>query len=236
MYQLDYIPDKKEPVKKKTNLIIFVHGLVGGEATWLRTDGQRSLLDYLYSDANLRAHYDFAIYTYFTKFSDLLTRSFYFIKKIYFESSEPFKRNLSIAQISDILKTYLDTPGHENVVFIGHSMGGLVAKDNILKLINEAEDRQRLATAGNKISENSIPKTKLYVSLAVPHEGSFLALYAMLFLKSLQIANLKPFDKFKDDLSEKWLNKEHELPDTLYFRGLNDWVVPEAAAFPRETT
>ncbi|MES2429388.1 MAG: alpha/beta hydrolase [Bacteroidota bacterium] len=208
----------------KKNLIIFIHGLVGGKETWLRTDKRRSVLDYLYSNSTIREHYDFAVYSYYTKASDLLSNLSYFLKLIYFKKSSQFQKNQTVEKNADILYAELKNSGYENLIFVAHSMGGLISKSAILKLTDD-----------NTKKRDSSPNVRQYFSLAVPHEGSDLAFWATLFLRSGQIANLRPLNKFRKTINQKWLRTPPDkLPETIYFKGANDWVVADESSLAYE--
>jgi hypothetical protein len=278
-YQLEFITKTQKP-----NLIIFVHGLTGGRNTWIRNDGQHSVLNYLYANPGLREHYDFAVFSYYTKFSDLLAKLSHSVQPYFFKNPPQFHKNLSIDQIANIFKGEIEMQQYQHLVLISHSMGGLISKSLILKLIDEKEkitakeklldeekrqldekekrnselekvlsdadkqlieeDKKLLAASIAKLEKESgdfeiekkkVPGVKLYISLAVPHEGANMALWAMLLLKSRQIANLAPLNKDRHDITKKWLKTPPALlPDTVYFKGNNDQVVARASSVAYE--
>src|SRR5689334_21581780 len=56
----------------------------------------------------------------------------------------------------------------------------------------------------------------------------------MLFFKGGQMMNLAPLNDFRKKMNDDWLDKSNDLPETIYFRGLNDWVVQKTSAFPTD--
>ena len=70
---------------------------------------------------------------------------------------------------------------------------------------------------------------KLYVSLAVPHNGSDLATLAKIIFSNPQIDDLRPLGKNIFDLNSKWV-KRQDLPTTVYYQGKNDGIVPEESS------
>ena len=68
------------------------------------------------------------------------------------------QKNIKIEKLSDFLKSSIEVycSNYENIVLIAHSMGGLISKAYILK----------------DLEEQLNPKVKLFLSLAVPHNGS----------------------------------------------------------------
>lgn len=200
---------------EKKNLIIFIHGFNGGAETWIRKDKEKSILNYLQEDANIIENYDFAVFDYFTEPSD----KFHKIKgdlKSLFGSNDVRSRNIDITNIAQILKSeirYIDKD-YVNIVLIGHSMGGLVAKSLILEVIRE----------------NSFSPFILYISLAVPHKGSNLAVLGKAILGNPQIENLNPLSNKIDQLTDDWLTYTDLLPETVYFQGKFDDIVPNTSS------
>jgi hypothetical protein len=274
-YQLEFVTKTQKP-----SLVIFVHGLVGGRHTWIRDDEQHSVLNYLHANPGLRQQNDFAVFSYYTKFSDLLSKFSYFVTPLFFKNAPHYQKNLSIDQIANIFKGEVEIQGYSNLIIISHSMGGLVSKSLILKLVKEKEkitdkentlleEKRRLAEKQQKNAElekalrdeskqlleeekqaleadlaklekeikqvenekQKVPQVKLYVSLAVPHEGANMAIWGMMLFKSRQIANLSPLNKDRHYITKKWLQTPAALlPDTVYFKGNNDRIVSRASS------
>jgi len=112
------------------------------------------LIDGILKDKNIANKYDLCLFTYHTKLTD------YFTKSTFFRRGRLV--NNSINDIAKLLSSSIKYPcaKYENIVLIGHSMGGLIAKKLIL------EDLKASTTS----------KIKLYISLATPHSGSNFAI------------------------------------------------------------
>ena len=198
----------------KKNLVVFIHGFIGGEETWVRKDSKTSIMEYLINDAEFLKSFDIAMFVYFSKVTDFFSK-----KKGWISRITPFKKNhsknqknLEIDDLSDLLSSQIDTKcnDYEKIILIAHSMGGLVSKSYILK--------------------SKTHKVELYLSLAVPHNGSNLASLAKIIFGNPQIENLTPLGKTIDKLSRSWLDIDRDLPRTVYFIGKYDDVVVETSA------
>lgn len=198
----------------KSNLIIFIHGFIGGKETWIREDGKKSILDYLKEDTNINSEYDFAVFEYYTEFIDKIDKAKGLVSSLFGGKTNPSK-NISIENIAQMLKTEIKyLPERiEKLVIIAHSMGGLVAKSMIIENIIEKSDRQ----------------ISLYVSLAVPHRGSNLATFGKLIFGNPQLGDLQPLGDKIHKMNEQWLQLSKKLPQTLYFQAKYDDVVPNIA-------
>lgn len=196
--------------RSKKNLAIFIHGLTGDDSTW-KNDKDQSFAELLYEDKDIRGKFDIAHFTYHSKFlSYNKTRTL--IGRLW--GSEQVEINLDIPDITDLLKTELELRAshYEEVVLIGHSLGGLISKSIILRLINEG------STTGPRISK--------FISLAVPHNGSELATIAKYIFKNPQLKNLSPLSTEVYRLTDAWLKSDPDkLPETVYFQGKFDDVV-----------
>jgi uncharacterized alpha/beta hydrolase family protein len=200
---------------KKKNLIIFIHGFIGGKETWIREDGAKSILDYLKEDITINSIYDFAVFDYYTEFTHKIDKAKAIIARLFGRKTNPTK-NIDVENIAQMLKTeikYLDKD-IKNIVLIAHSMGGLVAKSMIIENILEK----------NKSNVN------LYVSLAVPHRGSNLATFGKIIFSNPQLENLQPLNEKIHKMNEQWLQLSEKLPKTLYFQAKYDDIVPNIAA------
>ncbi len=133
-----------------------------------------------------------------------------YIILILFLHQNQIEKNLSIKEISSILRTSLDCEKdkYENIIFIGHSMGGLIGKDYII---------------------NNLGVIDMYISIATPHHGSEYAKFAS---AHSQAKNLKINDKDLEKLNEKWVSTS-ELIKAFYFYGSYDSVVPAESAIPK---
>ena len=184
--------------------------LLGEKETWIREDGEKSILDYLKQDIAINSIYDFAVFDYYTRFADKIDKAKGLIAGLFGRKTSPTK-NIDIENIAQMLKTeikYLDNE-IKNIVLIAHSMGGLVAKSMIIE----------------NILENNKSKVNLYVSLAVPHRGSNLATFGKIIFNNPQLENLQPLNEKIHKMNEQWLQLSEKLPKTLYFQAKYDDVV-----------
>lgn len=196
------------------NLILFIHGLTGSNETWENEASKNTFPKLLLKDSIVRDNYDIAYFEYYTSFLNLkqkFSSLFSLVRK-----DKSTKKNLSVKEIGNLLKTRIDNQlrDYDNIVIIAHSMGGLIAKRVILDY---------LYTGNSKI--------KLFLSLAVPHLGSDLALYAKFISSNIQIKDLKPFSDESIELLNSWLTTSN-LPLTKYFIGSYEGTVPINSAIP----
>lgn len=128
---------------KKTeanNLIIFVHGFMGGEGTWIKKD-HKTILQWVQSRFDSQ-NLDIALFDYYSRPTDLVDKAKYILYKLplgqNFGNRKLFK-NLDLESISEVLKAAIQTTGrgYENIIVVAHSMGGIVARATTLQLLNE---------------------------------------------------------------------------------------------------
>lgn len=126
------------------------------------------------------------------------------------------KRNQPIEIISQELDAYVRLNlGHlDKIVLIAHSMGGLVAKAYLL-----TADRPGPVPVG-------------FVSIAVPHKGSFGALVLGAILDNVNAAELTPLNAYADRLNSEWAHRKDTLPPSVYLVATNDECVPSVSAVP----
>ena len=203
----------------KKNLILFVHGFCGGESTW-RNGEEKSFPELFSEDSEISENYDVAQFSYFTKLLNLFAKAgkvSTLVKRMFGTSHGKLTKNISIEEIGNLLRTEIRfrLQAYDNIVVIAHSMGGLVTKSAITKDI-----------------EDKIPsKIKLFVSLAVPHQGAEAATLGKLISDNLQIEGLSPLNQFIHKISDYWL-KTSLRPTTKYFYGVHDSVVLKTSAAP----
>lgn len=204
-----------------SSLILFIHGFTGGADTW--NDSKNTSFPNLMSqDEDISKNHDVAQFTYFSKLTNLyakVSNTSKLIKKLFSTSHGKLRKNSSIEEISNLLRTEIRfrLEKYDTIIVIAHSMGGLVTKSAIVK---DLEDK-------------SLSKIKLFVSLAVPHQGAKLATYGNLVSNNLQIENLAPLNDFIHKTNDYWL-KTNLRPDTKYFYGLSDGVVSKTSAVPAD--
>lgn len=203
----------------KNNLILFVHGFCGGAETWSNSNGS-SFLSLLSNDPEISNNFDIAQYVYYTKLTNLYakaSRVSKFLQRLLPTSYGKLRKNISIQEIGNLIGTEIrfNLQDYDNIIVVGHSMGGLVTKSAIIDEI-----------------KNNIPsKIKLFVSLAVPHQGAELATFGKLFSDNLQIEELTPLNGFIHEINDEW-QKTSLRPTTKYFYGVYDAIVPKTSAIP----
>ncbi len=176
-------------IDKKKNLILFIHGFTGSKDTWESTTLEKRIPKYLEENAEIRENFDFDYFNYFTKLSDKSEKQYwvfsYLKNKIKKKPYVKLEQNLSVNVIKDKLCTDIEVlhKGYKNIILIAHSMGGLVAKASILKFLNEGN---------NRISG--------FVSLAVPHKGTNLALLGNFVLSNPNTKDLEALYAQSEDI------------------------------------
>lgn len=185
--------------ENKKNLVIFIHGLFGSKSTW-ENKNEEYLTDILYSQPEIRGNFDLGNLNYKSK----IIKKYFLLKK----------DQLTIKELSKMLETEINVIGkkYENIILIGHSMGGIIAKQYILDNI-----------------ENN--KVKLYISIATPHLGSNMANFIKIY-KHPQIKELVKNNNYLVDLNRDWRSKKNKLPKSYYLYGLYDKVVSKKSAIP----
>lgn len=207
--------------QNKRSLILFVHGFCGGEATWRNGDA-RSFSELLSDDLEISENYDIAHFSYFTKLVNLFAKTGMvstLVKRIFGTSHGKLANNISIEEIGNLLRTEIrfKLQTYDNIIVVAHSMGGLVAKSAITK----------------DIEERTPSKIKLFISLAVPHQGAEAATFGKLISDNLQIEGLSPLNDFIHKINDEWLRTSLR-PATKYFYGVHDSVVKKTSAAPAD--
>ncbi|AUC23873.1 hypothetical protein BTO15_18010 [Polaribacter sejongensis] len=194
------------------NVIVFVHGFVGGKTTWINENGEKPLIDSLLLEDEIYTNFDIGVFTYHTQLLELFPK----IKKLKnMIWGKKTTTNSPIDDIAKILKTSITyrCEKYDNIILIGHSMGGLVSKRFILDDINEF----------------SVSRVKLYISLATPHSGSNLANLGGKIVDNLQVNDMKPLGKNINELNDEWV-KCTNLPKRFYAQGMSDKIVPKESS------
>jgi pimeloyl-ACP methyl ester carboxylesterase len=200
-----------------TKAIVFIHGLGGSAATWDKDE--ESFVRKLKRETQIADGYDFFIYEYHT---GMVENTWY--KRV--KARLPGKKrkaiefNTSIRDIATELVSGTTTQlaAYNTLVFVTHSMGGLVAKNAMLLM---SVDHQK--------------KIKLVLSLSVPHAGSSLARnHLVKLIGPNQVPDLATFSALTNDLTGRYAALPNK-PRTIYQRGLYDEVVNEGSAIPANT-
>lgn len=205
--------------QNKKNLILFVHGFCGGEATWKNGEA-RSFPELFSDDLEISGNYDIAHFSYFTKLLNLFAKAgkvSTLVKRMFGTSHGKLANNISIEEIGNLLRTEIrfKLQTYDNIIVVAHSMGGLVTKSAITK----------------DIEEKTPSKIKLFISLAVPHQGAEAATFGKLVSDNLQVEGLSPLNDFIHKINDEWL-KTSLRPTTKYFYGVHDSVVKKTSAVP----
>lgn len=204
--------------ENKPNLVLFVHGLKGGQETWEYNENV-SFPGMLASDPQLVDRYDVGCFNYFTTF----TTTYGVSKSVFyrlFRSMKKIRKNLPISELAELLRTEFEVnlDGYDRVIIIAHSMGGLVTKACILGHLLEKQ-------------ETSV---KGFISLAVPHSGAKIANIGSFVSSNVQIEDLGVLSDAVDQLSRSWLNACNP-PPTKYIYGAHDPFVDKKSALAIES-
>lgn len=209
--------------------VVFIHGLRGNTDTWVNDDG-KSLQELLREDDALIAKYcDFFEYNYFSKITEFMNgfiskHSFGLLSKLpifgsleILSKSKKVRKNKTIGQLASGLESELRArfDDHREIILIGHSMGGLVAKSLIL----------------SQLKSETLGNIKSYISLATPHHGSLQALF-LSFSKNKHINELQPLNEQTMNLEKEWSKNKSHLPKSRYLVSLDDEVVLPHCAVP----
>ena len=199
-------------INDKKNLIVFIHGFIGGEETWIKENKTKPFIDLFLNENDVFDNFDIGIFHYHTELLSFFPKTKSIIGML---TSRKTPVNLSINEISRLLDSQLkySYSQYENIVLIGHSMGGLIAKRFVL----------------DDITKNSTTRVKLYVSLATPHSGSNLATYGKTIINNFQIKDLSPLSDSITAMNGEWVQCR-QLPKRIYAQGSYDVVVPKVSS------
>ncbi len=158
-------------------LLVFVHGYrSGGEEAWTSSENGTFWPELVAADP-IFDDYDIYVYDYFTEFSG---------------------RQASIHAISSQLEVAMTVHGlvnYSELVFVGHSMGGIIIRD----LLNNNEDIARSTTAT--------------VTYASPYEGASLAGIARFLTRSRQPIDLADGENsYLDVVNSQWIRRNGDIP------------------------
>jgi hypothetical protein len=200
------------------NLILFVHGFTGdAEKTWCNLN-DNSFPAILLENAYLNKNFDVASYNYFSSLFNLFADSKEKVRRLrdmIWKRTHKKERNLNIEELASNLSNHLrfTLEQYDNIYIVAHSMGGLVTKSLI----------------ANEIKQNGATKVRLFLSLAVPHQGASLSVIGSLISSNLQISDLNPVEEFIVELNRKWVTLDLK-PPTKYFYGSYDTLVTKQSA------
>ncbi len=201
-------------IAKNENLIIFIHGFIGGESTWVKHDDTKPFIDSVFNDLEVSKHYDSGVFSYHTELIKLFPKGRRMLNKIV--NKKKSTKNLPIDDLGELLGTQVKYKCQEysNLVLVGHSMGGLVAKRFLL----------------NDLKKNEVSKVGMYVSLATPHLGSHLATFGNRIIQNFQLEDLDPLSDNIRNLNEEWIKCKILPEKRIYFQGKSDEIVPRQSS------
>lgn len=213
MSMINWIKKKNEP-----NLVLFVHGLNGGQETWAYSQNI-SFPQMLASDPHLGGRFDIGCFNYFTTFANRYGVSKGLFARL-FKSTKKIRKNLPITEISELLRTEFEVnlDSYDKIIVIAHSMGGLVTKACILGHIDEVQ---------------ATPVTG-FISLAVPHSGAKIANIGSFVSSNVQLKDLSVLSDAVDKFSRDWL-RVNNPPLTKYIYGAHDLFVDKKSALAIES-
>lgn len=192
--------------------VLFIHGLGGSYWTWDKFSNH--LKQHWYEEDSFGLEYD-------EYYGENTLSKIPFINILI--KARKIIKGPSITELAEHLKTVIDEVCHEyeNVILIGHSMGGLVARKYIVERLKDKKE---------------MGKVKALITYATPHHGSIYAnrykisLYFLFrfltFRKSEQVLDLQKNSDFLIQLNSEWSSLRVE--DKIDFKrvvGQEDWVV-----------
>lgn len=203
---------ERHNVSGARNLIVLIHGFNGSEETWVKKDGSMPFISQLLEDDDVKDNFTISTFDYHSNLLTLFPKT----KALWnmgLGKKSPY--NLPIEEIARLLGSVLAYryDQYENIVLIGHSMGGLVAKRFLL----------------DDISKNTSTRVKLYVSLATPHNGSIVATVGQLLINNVQTKDLQPLSESVTEMSNQWVQCT-TLPKRLYAQGSYDRIVQKESS------
>ncbi|WP_413486124.1 ABC-three component system protein [Shewanella baltica] len=207
-------------------LVVMIHGLTGGDETWVNNESGASFSKLLQADSKISDQIDVIEFDYFTEIvnltQNLLVSSFVgLINKfpgVNFNKPK-IRKNSSIDSLTNSLATFLEveSTNYDSIVFICHSMGGLIGKSFILNHIAKEYEDIQIPVIG-------------YISLATPHRGSFPAV--ILGPVNVNAKELQPLNEGMTKLNDLWIDLFDDLPKSYYVEALHDECVGKLSATP----
>ncbi|TYS17520.1 hypothetical protein FZC78_06480 [Rossellomorea vietnamensis] len=218
---------QREKDKAGKVLVVFIHGLGATEKTWIseKTDWMKLIL----SDKRF-LNTDVAVIKYGTshvalgKLTSVYNRLATRFKKQQFSrvtiGEGPFANIKKLAQELKRELNMENIKNYEQILFVCHSMGGLVG---IRYILEELERDTPIKVVG-------------FISLATPYNGSNKAVYHGL-IKHIhnhsQIPQLEPNSSFTDDTMRLWQkNKSKMALSCVFCYGTEDKWVTEESSIP----
>jgi len=188
-----FIKQSQETPPSQKLLVIFVHGIFGGADTWVKGKND-SLPALLAFDPRFGTSLDVMVYQY----------------------DSPMLADAGrIPDVSEGLSEYLEKEGvwnkYKGIVFIGHSMGGLVIRQFLIA-------HHSLAS-----------KVRLIYLYATPTNGSEVAAVASKLSKNKQLDGMLPIegDTYIDSVSINWTNTPElqSIPTYCSYEGYDTYGI-----------
>ena len=205
--------------------VIFIHGFTGGPDTWLNSnqDSFKSLLE-SYSELSDVYFHEFVYHTQIINIKNNRASKIVagILNKLLHQklqiNTPVVKKNTPISEIAHELSTFIkyNLNDYTNLIFVCHSMGGLIAKKIIIDVI-----------------ENDLPIEQDiigYCSLATPHRGSIPSILMSPF--NINAKEMAPLNKDNSILNDKWVEHINQVDKTLYVKAKSDEVVNESSSSP----
>ncbi len=201
------------------NVIIFVHGFTGGQDTWKTANS--CFPEMLLEDEVIKQNFDIMYFNYYSNLIDShpIRGAGKSILRMLGRGKTATAKNISVDKLADHLKSVIEfhCTQYQNIIIVAHSMGGLISKSFLLSDTYESR------------------KVKIFLSLAVPHNGVDWATFSkLLFSKHKQLIDLQPLSETLTKINQKWIQSKAVLPKTLYFYGQYDSVVREESAIAHQ--
>ena len=168
-----YLGGRHEPTPGKSVAIVFIHGVFGSDSSWESGSGRKFLPEMLATDPSLASKADIFLFEFKTP-------------KLQKSQSVPY-----IAQnLMEDLRSNQVWSAHTQVVFVAHSMGGIIA-------------RQELA-----LDLNHAPQVAGMVFYAVPTDGAAISRLASQISRNTQLNDLLPLENndYLQSLVFDWSN------------------------------
>ncbi|HIH8963809.1 ABC-three component system protein [Serratia marcescens] len=201
--------------KKGTSdtLLLFVHGLMGGEGTWNSPSGI-SFPQLIAEDPELVDKFDIVCFDYYSTWNRKLSGASNLMQRI-FRLKNKTEKNLPIDEISELLQTnfVVEFGNYKKVIILAHSMGGLISKSCIIKQITK------------NLSTNIVG----FISIAVPHSGSAIANYASFISSHAQLKDLSVLSSEIDKLNREWMGLPFRPLDRYLYGSYDDVVTKQSA-------
>ena len=209
LYHLEPHNDQRIPV-------VLVHGLMSDIRTWMQ------LINTLQSDPELRKHYRFMGFSY-SSGNPILASAMHL-------------RQALAGEREKLQKDQRDLSKFDQMVLIGHSMGGLISR----MMISTCDDQLLRNFVGKEAYDNSIdrddqffrdmllfspvPSVKRVIFIAVPHRGAELAQSWIAQMASSLIRLPKSLLDFNAKLIRQLINLPEDQKEILAkkFNGINN--------------